>query len=112
MSFASIVEPFRGANRLTNKEYYRWRLFGPEGGMVESNSGISVQTDAIDSLHHGEFDMAILCAGSHIEHRRYRNVEAMARERIMDGRPGKWGRRGRLHTAAGGSRGYQQPRAK
>ena len=79
MSFASIVEPFRGANRLTNKEYYRWRLFGPEGGMVESNSGISVQTDAIDSLHHGEFDMAILCAGSHIEHRRYRNVEAMAR---------------------------------
>jgi transcriptional regulator GlxA family with amidase domain len=79
MSFASIVEPFRGANRLSGKELYRWRLFGPEGGMVESNSGISVQAEAIDGIAQGDFDMAILCAGSHIEHRRYRNVEAAAR---------------------------------
>ena len=79
MSFASIVEPFRGANRLSGKELYRWRLFGHEGGMVESNSGISVQAEAIDGIAQGDFDMAILCAGSHIEHRRYRNVEAAAR---------------------------------
>ncbi len=87
MSFASIVEPFRGANRSSGKELYRWRLFGPEGGMIDSNSGISVQAEAIESISHEDFDLAILCAGSHIERKRYRNVEAAFRRWAQRGLP-------------------------
>jgi transcriptional regulator GlxA family with amidase domain len=80
MSFASIVEPFRGANRLSALDLYQWRLFGPEDGMVESNSGISVQAETIERMRHDEFDLVIFCAGSHIERKRHRNLEAAARQ--------------------------------
>lgn len=87
MSFASIVEPFRGANRLTGQVLYRWRLFGPEDGMVESNSGISVSAEGVGRLDAAEFDLVIICAGSHAEHKRFRNVEGMMRRLSAGGTP-------------------------
>src|SRR6185503_17777857 len=56
MSFASVIEPVRGANRLSGRELYHWRLYAPEGGMVESNSGITVAAAPVSELEQESFD--------------------------------------------------------
>ncbi len=79
MSFASVIEPVRGANRLSRRDLYRWALFAPEGGMVESNSGITVAAAPVAELDPDGFDLVVVCAASHAEQRRYRNVEEILR---------------------------------
>jgi transcriptional regulator GlxA family with amidase domain len=79
MSFASVIEPIRGANRLSGAEFYGWELFAPEGGMVESNSGITVAAASVAALDQGQFDLIVVCAASHAEHRRFRTVEDVLR---------------------------------
>jgi transcriptional regulator GlxA family with amidase domain len=39
---ASVIEPLRGANRISGSEIYRWRLFTPDGSPVETTSHIPV----------------------------------------------------------------------
>lgn len=39
---ASVIEPLRGANRISGAELYRWRLFTPDGAPVETTSFIPV----------------------------------------------------------------------
>jgi transcriptional regulator GlxA family with amidase domain len=79
MSFASVIEPIRGANRLSGAKFYEWELFAPEGGMVESNSGITVAAAAVSALEQGHFDLVVVCAASHAEQRRFRSVEDILR---------------------------------
>ena len=79
MSFASVIEPVRGANRLSGAKYYEWELFAPEGGMVESNSGITVAAAPVSALEQGSFDLVVVCAASHAEQRRFRVVEETLR---------------------------------
>jgi transcriptional regulator GlxA family with amidase domain len=79
MSFASVIEPVRGANRLSGEKYYEWELFAPEGGMVESNSGITVAAATVQSLEQNSFDLVVVCAASHAEQRRFRVVEETLR---------------------------------
>jgi len=79
MSFASVIEPVRGANRLSGRDLYHWRLYAPEGGMVESNSGITVAAAPVADLEQEGFDIVVVCAASHAEHRRYRAVEELLR---------------------------------
>ncbi len=79
MSFASVIEPVRGANRLSGRDLYRWRLYAPEGGMVESNSGITVAAAPVTELEQESFDIVVVCAASHAEQRRYRAVEELLR---------------------------------
>jgi transcriptional regulator GlxA family with amidase domain len=79
MSFASVIEPARGANRMSGRTLYEWRLFGPAAGGVESNSGIEVAAHSVTDLSPHEFDMAIVCAGSHAETRRFPALEAALR---------------------------------
>ena len=84
MSFASVIEPVRGANRLSGRTLYHWRLYAPEnemvgGGMVESNSGITVAAASVAELEQESFDIVVVCAASHAEHRRYRAVEELLR---------------------------------
>jgi transcriptional regulator GlxA family with amidase domain len=84
MSFASVIEPIRGANRLSRLRYYDWELFAPEnemvsGGMVESNSGITVAAAPVAGLEQAHFDLVVVCAASHAEQRRFRAVEDMVR---------------------------------
>jgi transcriptional regulator GlxA family with amidase domain len=79
MSFASVIEPVRGANRLSGAKYYEWELFAPEGGMVESNSGITVAAAPVSALEQGSFDLVVVCAASHAEQRRFRAVEESLR---------------------------------
>jgi transcriptional regulator GlxA family with amidase domain len=79
MSFASVIEPVRGANRLSGAKFYEWELFAPEGGMVESNSGITVAAAPVSALEQGSFDLVVVCAASHAEQRRFRAVEETLR---------------------------------
>jgi transcriptional regulator GlxA family with amidase domain len=79
MSFASVIEPVRGANRLSGSHFYDWELFAPEGGMVESNSGITVAAAPVAALEQGHFDLVVVCAASHAEQRRFRAVEETLR---------------------------------
>ena len=79
MSFASVIEPVRGANRLSGAKFYEWELFAPEGGMVESNSGITVAAAPVSALEQSPFDLVVVCAASHAEQRRFRPVEETLR---------------------------------
>src|SRR5689334_3502793 len=79
MSFASVIEPVRGANRLSGSRFYEWELFAPEGGMVESNSGITVAAASVATLEQAHFDLVVVCAASHAEQRRFRGVEDVLR---------------------------------
>ncbi|MEZ5832276.1 MAG: GlxA family transcriptional regulator [Dongiaceae bacterium] len=79
MSFASVIEPIRGANRLSGHHHYDWELFAPEGGMVESNSGITVAAAPVAMLEQSSFDLVVVCAASHAEQRRFRSVEDVVR---------------------------------
>jgi transcriptional regulator GlxA family with amidase domain len=79
MSFASVIEPVRGANRLSGAKHYEWELFAPEGGMVESNSGITVAAAPVAALEQNTFDLVVVCAASHAEQRRFRAVEETLR---------------------------------
>lgn len=79
MSFASVVEPARGANRLSGRKLYQWELFGAIAGNVESNGGIEVTAKAIAELDATAFDMVIVCAASHAETRRFATLESAAR---------------------------------
>jgi transcriptional regulator GlxA family with amidase domain len=79
MSFASVIEPVRGANRLSGSKFYEWELFAPEGGMVESNSGITVAAAPVSALEQSSFDLVVVCAASHAEQRRFRAVEETLR---------------------------------
>lgn len=40
LSFASVLEPLRMANRVSKKNLYDWQLFSPDNGMVRSSNGI------------------------------------------------------------------------
>lgn len=79
MSFASVVEPARGANRLSGRKLYQWDLFGATAGNVESNGGIEVTARAIAELDATAFDMVIVCAASHAETKRFSTLESAAR---------------------------------
>ena len=42
---ASVIEPLRGANRISGRELYRWRLYSPDGLPVPTTCGIPVPVD-------------------------------------------------------------------
>lgn len=39
---ASVIEPLRAANRIAGRDLYRWTLYSPDGGPVDTKSGIPV----------------------------------------------------------------------
>lgn len=79
MSFASVVEPARGANRLSGRKLYQWELFGPIQGNIESNGGIEVAARAISELDGADFDMVIVCAATLAESKRFPTLESAVR---------------------------------
>lgn len=40
LSFASVLEPLRMANRISKKQLYDWQLFSPDNGVVRASNGI------------------------------------------------------------------------
>lgn len=45
MSYASILEPFRAANRLAGEELYSWTHVSPDGEPARASSGTSIVAD-------------------------------------------------------------------
>ncbi len=45
MALASVLEPFRIANRLAERELYRWRFVSPEAGPIEASSGLPITAE-------------------------------------------------------------------
>jgi transcriptional regulator GlxA family with amidase domain len=50
MSLASAVEPLRSANRLGQREFYRWHLASLEGGPVRVSNGFEFATEPLETL--------------------------------------------------------------
>lgn len=62
MSYASIIEPFRAANRLSGRALYEWRHYSVDGEPVRPSTGVAMQVDgAING--NLEADMIFVCAG-------------------------------------------------
>jgi AraC family carnitine catabolism transcriptional activator len=45
MALASVLEPFRVANRLAGRELYRWRFVSPEAGPIQATSGLPITAE-------------------------------------------------------------------
>src|SRR5436190_1273215 len=41
MSYASIIEPFRAANRLSGRELYEWRHYSVDGHAARPSTGVT-----------------------------------------------------------------------
>lgn len=69
ISMSSAIEPLRMANRICEKEVYKWKTLSETGGAVSASDGLSVNVDgsieddgAIDGV-----DAVFLCGGWNIE---------------------------------------------
>ncbi|MGI8526663.1 MAG: GlxA family transcriptional regulator [Pseudolabrys sp.] len=62
MSYASAVEPFRAANRLSGRDLYEWRHISTDGKAVRASNGVQIVPDnAVGDVV--DFDLLIVCAG-------------------------------------------------
>jgi len=62
MSYASVIEPFRAANRLSRRQLYEWRHYSVDGSPVRPSTGVTLQVDgAIEGDL--DIDMILVCAG-------------------------------------------------
>ena len=62
MSYASAVEPFRAANRLSGRDLYEWRHISTDGEPVRASNGVQiVPENAVGDIV--DFDLLIVCAG-------------------------------------------------
>ena len=66
IAMGSALEPLRMANQLTEKPLYEWTLLSQDGGSVAASNGISLAADAA-LADAGELDLAIVCAGIHVQ---------------------------------------------
>jgi transcriptional regulator GlxA family with amidase domain len=66
MSFSCLIEPMRGANRISGTGLYRWTYLAPGGGEVFSSNGLPVPTLGLPPQGQG-LDMVVVCGG-HADH--------------------------------------------
>jgi transcriptional regulator GlxA family with amidase domain len=66
ISFTSMVEAMRLANRMSGGELYRWRFLSADGRPVQSSSGLTVQADG-DICSANDIDCAVVCGGIDIQ---------------------------------------------
>lgn len=95
MSLASALEPLRMANRLADREIFRWAVVSVDGEPARASSGVIVNVDhglaaERKRLSRSEApDMVLVAAGLDVETRRYPELErwlvALHRRRIIIG---------------------------
>jgi transcriptional regulator GlxA family with amidase domain len=59
---ASVIEPMRGANRISGRQLYRWRILSPDGKPVVTTSGIPVPVDGAFPLSEESAPLFVLSA--------------------------------------------------
>ena len=62
MSFSSLIEPMRGANRVAGARLFAWRLLSAVGGPVLASNGIAVDTAPVPTTDR-DSDLVVLCGG-------------------------------------------------
>ena len=62
MSYASIVEPLRAANVLSDRPLYRWSHISIDGRDVRASNGVEIRVDAGVGTEI-KFDILLVCAG-------------------------------------------------
>ena len=70
LPFASLIDPFRMANRLSGKTLYQWHLISVDGEAVSSSGNIALNVDgAIDNIIDSgiPMDNLFICGGVHIQ---------------------------------------------
>jgi transcriptional regulator GlxA family with amidase domain len=85
IAFASALEPLRMANRVRERELYRWRVLSADGGPVQASSGLDVVPDASLAEARG-FSLLLVCGGERVEHacgaEVLNGLRRLARERV------------------------------
>ncbi len=66
ISFTSMVEAMRLANRMSGQELYRWRFLSADGRPVRSSSGLTVEADG-ELCSANDIDCAVVCGGIDIQ---------------------------------------------
>ncbi len=61
MSFSSLTEPLRGANRTAGTQIYRWTNISVAGGTIQSSTGLAIPTVSLDTSL--AFDIVVVCGG-------------------------------------------------
>lgn len=79
MSFSSLVEPMRGANRALRTTVFEWVLASPDGGIIFASNGMAVGTVACADIRDGAFDLAVVCGGQEDETFASRGLHSLLR---------------------------------
>jgi transcriptional regulator GlxA family with amidase domain len=66
ISFTSMVEAMRLANRMGGRELYSWRFLSTDGRPVESSSGLTVEADG-ELNAANDINCAVICGGIDIQ---------------------------------------------
>jgi transcriptional regulator GlxA family with amidase domain len=66
ISFTSMVEAMRLANRMGGRELYDWRFLSTDGRPVQSSSGLTVEADG-ELMAASDIDCAVICGGLDIQ---------------------------------------------
>lgn len=72
MSVASAIDPLRAANRIEEREIFRWRIVSPEGKPAVTSSGMPVAADRFDPA--ARSDVFIVVAGFNAQEVTDRNL--------------------------------------
>jgi transcriptional regulator GlxA family with amidase domain len=74
IAFVSAVEALRIANRLSERELFRWEVLSPNGAAVVGSNGIKIAVDgmmtSLSGAAHGKlpYDIIFVCGGIGSEH--------------------------------------------
>lgn len=81
MSFSSVIEPMRGANRVAGARLFSWRLLSAEGGPVVASNGIAVETAPVPTVDRHS-DLVVLCGGHEDETYTDRRIRDFLRQQM------------------------------
>ncbi|MBO0906309.1 GlxA family transcriptional regulator [Jiella sonneratiae] len=78
MSLAATLDPLRGANRLSGRPCYRWRVVSPDGRDPRTSCGLTIKVDgALDPAAH--CDLLIVLAAFNV----HRHADAAFRHKLL-----------------------------
>ena len=84
MSLASAIEPLRQANRIMDKDYYRWSVGTIGGGPIQASNGIAFGGQDIAVIA-AEADVVLICGGARIERVDHRGIARVLRAAVRRG---------------------------
>ncbi|GAA0292680.1 GlxA family transcriptional regulator [Rhodovulum strictum] len=85
ISFASAIEPFRIANRMSGRTLYRWRLAGEGGEWATCSNGARIALDMdLDAL--GRDETVLVCGGIDVQAATTKRLVSWLRREARSGR--------------------------